>query len=142
MGLRDRFKTSDKLETSGISLELGETRLLLARAGGKNQKFNAAMARISKNHKRAIDHDLLSQDKARQLVFETYADHVILNWETLVDGEWREGIEGPDGDLLPFNRENVIETLNEMPDLFTEIKLTAENIQYYRQSLLDDAVKN
>lgn len=145
--LYSKFKTSDKLEKDGVSLDLGFCIITVARAGGSNQKYNAAFERIYKQHKRAIDNDLLSNDKSRAMVLAVYADHVIINWQTRVGGtdeapEYQQGIEGPDGEILPFNRDNVLTTITALPDLFNEIKSTAENLQYFRQSLLDGAVKN
>lgn len=144
MSLRDSFKTSPKLETEGVLLELGNTRIRVARAGGSNQKYNAAMERISAKHQRAITHGLLENKQAMAILHEVYADHIILDWETRENDEvpWQEGIEGPNGDIIPATKENIIATFKELPDLFLEIKSTAESIQFFRQSILDDAVKN
>lgn len=148
MSLRSQFKTSPKLETEGIWLELGNTRIRLARAGGQNQKYNAAMEKISKIHRRAIENELLSSEKSLSILREVYADTVVLDWETNIgtedDSKWVEGIEPetPGDDLLPVTRENIIATFKELPDLFLECKRTAEKMMYFSQSLIDGAVKN
>ena len=148
MSLRSQFKTSPKLETEGVWLELGNTRIRLARAGGQNQKYNAAMEKVSKLHRRAIENELLSSEKSLAILRDVYADTVVLDWETNIGTEdnpnWVEGIEPetPGADLLPVTRENIIATFKELPDLFLECKRTAEKMMYFSQSLLDGTVKN
>lgn len=146
MGLYKKFKTSSDLETQGITLDLGVLRVGLRRAGGTNQPYNAAVARLAKQHGRAIQNDLLEDDRAKRMLYEVYADTVITSWETKVgpgDDDWLPGIEAPDGgDLLPFTRDNVIATLNNLPDLFIEFKNTAEGQQFYRAELLEATAKN
>jgi len=145
--LYSKFKTSDKLEAEGINLDLGFCVITVARAGGNNQPYNAAMERLYKQHKRAIANDLLDNAKSRDLVYAVYAEHVVRDWKTRVGGtddapKYETGIEGPDGKIMPFNRDNVIATFKALPDLFAEIREAAESLQYFRQSLLDGAVKN
>lgn len=148
MGLYDKFATSKELETKGITLDLGILRVRLARAGGSNQRYNGIMERIQKQHKRAIENDLLSNEKGRDLLYEAYAEAVVMSWETRITdegvepAEYKEGIEQPDGSIAPFTKENVKETFKRLPDLFREIKDTAESMQFYRASLVEDSVKN
>lgn len=149
MSLRKHFKTSNKLETEGIWLELGTTRIRVARAGGTNQKYNAAMERVSKEHKRAIANELLTSQQSLTILREAYIETVIKAWQTNVapegsiEEDWQDGIEADDGgELLPFTPDNVRATLIELPDLFMEIKEAAEKLHYFQQSRLDAAVKN
>lgn len=142
MSLRQKLKTSETLEKDGIEFVLDNTRVTLARAGGKNQKFNAAMERIYSQYGRAIEHNLLGNDQALKMIAYAYAETVIRKWETLVDDEWRVGIEQDDGSLASDTVENRVEYLNEVPDFFTEIRNTATAPKYYLKSLLDGAVKN
>lgn len=147
MSLYSKFKTSTDLETNGIYLDLGFVRIKVARAGGNNQKYNAVISKVSKQHGRAFQHDLINDDRALAIMREVYADTVILDWETRVGGtdsapEFERGIEDENGEIIEFNRENVIKTLTALPDLLIEIKNTAENITFFRQSILDEVVKN
>lgn len=140
------YKTSSKLETSGIIRDFGFFRVTIARAGGSNQKFNALIEKASKEHGRALANGLITNDRARSMMATAYAEAVILNWETNVgtelEPEWKQGIEAETGELLPFNKENVISTLLALPDLFNELVSCASDIQFFRQSLLDGAAKN
>lgn len=147
MSLYKNFKTNSKLEQEGVLLDLGVVRIRLARAGGGNQRYNAAMEKISKQHGKAVEVGALENVRAMTILREAYADTVILDWETNTADVGDEpvfvrGIESEDGELLPVTRENVVNTLKALPDLFTTIQSTAQNMQLFRQSLLDDVVKN
>lgn len=147
VSLRNALKTSPELETKGIWLERGNTRVLLRRAGGANTAFNSAMADIATEHGRAIKHKLMSDDKANTLLYETYAEHVVVAWETNtgtdLNPKWVSGIETEDGEgLAPVTLENVVAYWRDVPDWFIECKETAENLQYFRQALVESIVKN
>jgi hypothetical protein len=147
MGLYNSFQTSPKLEKEGVWRDFGHCRVRVARQGGSNQKFNSHMERISKQHQRAIAQDLLGNARALVILETAYAETIITAWETNTGTEdepvWVSGIENPDGgELLPFNAENVKRTLHALPDLFQEIQEVAKGLQFYRQSLIDDAAGN
>lgn len=153
MGLYDKMKTSPRLETEGIWLEIDDTRIRLARAGGKNTKFVAAAEKIAREHKRSLD--LMGEEQGRKLFAKLYAEIIVLDWlkqsdEGELDEEgaafpenaepndkrWVRGISGPDGELLEFSVENVLKTFDDLPDLLRLIKETAEDAALFRQSIL------
>ncbi len=163
MGLYDKMKTSPKLESEGIWLQIDDTRIRLARAGGKNTKFVVAAEKIAREHKRSLD--LMNEEQGRRLFAKLFAEIIVLDWLTqskdgdldevgekfvgVVDEKgtgfleeddgslrWKRGISGPDGKLLEFNVENVLKTFDDLPDLLRIIKETAEDASLFRQSLL------
>jgi len=145
--LRKAFKTSPKLETEGIFLELANARIKVRRAGGANTAFNNAMSKIAEQHKRAIATGLITDEKAKQVLYEVYAEHVVIDWETNLGTEanpvWAQGIEPEDGDdLLPVTFENVVAFFREMPDFFLEVKETAESVQNFREALVKHIAGN
>lgn len=145
--LRNALKTSPKLETEGTFLEMGNNRVRIARAGGMNHAFNAAIQAAHKKWGRAIELDVLSDDKSREILYDVYAKHVIKEWQTDVapegsEPDWRDGIEGPNGEVIPATAENIVAYFADVPDFFLECKKHAEASQFYRQALLDSAVKN
>lgn len=160
MSLRKRMTTSPKLETEGVRFELDNARVILARAGGVNQKYNSLMSEWFKANKRALELDALSNDKAKADLIRFYAESIVLDWwtgfkEPLAtewnagapekDGEyyWYKGIENADGtNVIAVTRESVIAFFTDVPDFFIECKQFAENGQYYRQALLDGVVGN
>lgn len=143
------MKTNAALETDGIWLDLEHTRIKLARAGGSNMKFNTAMETIARQHKRVIDLGLMSSKRGMELLHNVYAENVVLEWETLTaektaDGKpiYKPGIGRPGDVIVEATVPNIIQTFLDVPDIFLMCKETAEGSQYFRQALLDDAVKN
>lgn len=146
MSLYAKLRTSPKLETEGVALELANARIQVARAGGQNQKYNAAAEKIARKHKRAVDNDLLTNEVGRKLLYELYAEHVVLDWQTNTgtaeEPNWVDGIEMPDGTIGEVTFENIVSTFTNLPDLFTMVQETSTNLTYFRQGLVEGAVKN
>jgi hypothetical protein len=142
-------KTAPSLERDGILLEWSGARIRLARAGGTNQKFNAAMEKLKRDHGKAIEGGWLNNDKGNALLHAVFAEHVVLGWETLtgVDEKTKEdiyenGIDMGGGELAPATKENIMLVFREIPTLFAECMATSQNPSFYLQSILEGAVKN
>jgi hypothetical protein len=143
MGLYKTYQTSPKLEKEGVWREFSDCRVLVARAGGSNQKYNAIMEKFAVENKRALAGGLLSNERSMEVLLNSYVQSIVLAWETVVDGQYVSGIENPDGDdLLPFTPENVKNTLTNLPDMFAEIREIASGQQFYRAALIEGATKN
>lgn len=159
MGLYDKMKTSSRLETEGIWLQIDDTRIKLARAGGKNTKFTAAAEKVAREHKRSLD--MMGEAQGRKLFSKLFAEIIVLDWLTQRnDGEldenglafpenpasddkrWTRGISGPTGDVIEFNVENVLKTFDDIPDLLRMVKETAEDASLYRESLVKEIEGN
>ena len=156
MGMRDKFAISPKLANEGIWLDFGDFRVRIGRAGEGNTKFKAAAEAIQKQHGRALSSGMMSDAKGLDIMYGTYANSIVLDWnvaaatphvegafeDTDAGGWWIKGIEGPDGGIIPATPENYIATFKELPDLFLTIKKDAESIANFRQALVADQVKN
>jgi len=158
MGLYDKMKTSPRLESEGIWLQIEDTRIRLARAGGKNTKFITAAEKIAREHKRSLD--LMGEEQGRKLFAKLYAEIIVLDWLTKSkdgdldedgnkapedlpeDKRWKRGISGPNDELREFNVENILRTFDDLPDLLRIVKETAEDAALFRQSLLKDIEGN
>lgn len=150
MGLYEKMKTSPRLESEGIWLQVDDTRIRLARAGGKNTKFITAAEKIAREHKRALD--LMGEEQGRKLFSKLFAEIIVLDWLTrskegalTEDGDpatdetierWSRGISGPDGELVDYNVANVLKTFDDIPDLLKLVKETSEDASLFRQELL------
>lgn len=134
-----RLKTVQGLEESGVEMTLLGTRLVVARAGGKNVAYGRALAEVARKNLHVLS--LMSDAESEQIFHELYADTVIRSWQTSIDGEWVDGIDDGKGGVIPATRENMIATFVDLPDLFKAIKATAENSEYYRVRAAADAVK-
>lgn len=141
--LRNALKTSPKLETEGITLEQGNTRVKLCRAGGANTAFNAAMTKVMNEHGRALKTGAMDDNKATAILHTVYAQTVIAGWETNINGEWVDGIENETGDgVVPASLENIVAYFAEVPEWFRIVKETAEDAQFYREALISGIAGN
>ena len=142
MGLYKQFATDSTLEKEGIWLDYNDFRILAARAGGANKKYLSYAEKKMKPFRRAISAGTVSVEQSRALMHDIYANTVILAWETKVDGKFVSGIEGPEGELLDFNVDNVIMTLENLPAIYDDVSSAVEGISLYRKEEMEADAKN
>lgn len=143
MSMYKQFKTNPVLEKSGIVLDYGDYRITVARAGGANKRYLKVLDARTKPYRRAIQMETMDPERAAAIFKQVYAETIVINWETKVDGEWHEGIESPTGgDLLPVTIENIVSTFNELNDLFMDVREQAEKSVLFRQSIQEEEGKN
>jgi len=146
MSMYKQFKTDTDLEKQGIVLDYGTFRVRVARMGGSNKKFVAQLEQRTKPLRRAIQADTVDRTKLIDVVREVFVDTVILDWETNVGTEkspdWKQGVEAEDGSLLEFNRENVLDALRNLPDLYDDLQEQAGKAALFRAAALEDEAKN
>jgi hypothetical protein len=75
----------------------------------------------------------MDEDTAARLMREVYADTVILGWE---------GVTGRDKAPLAFTRENVLQVLTDLPDLFADIQEMSNKVALFREEIREDDAKN
>lgn len=142
MSMYDSFKTDPVLETDGVIIDYGSFRVTIARAGGANKKFAKILDAKSKPYKRAIQTETLDTERGNDIVREAYAEAVILNWETKKDDKFVQGIESPDGGVMPFNKDNVLATFKALPDLFLDLQEQANKVAIFRKAIQETEAKN
>jgi len=142
MGLYSQFQTDSDLEKTGVVIDYGSFRVLVARAGGSNTDFMRVLTAKTKPHRRAIQTDTMDPKLAQAIEREVFAETVIKDWETEVDGEWVRGIESPDGGLLDVTVDNLIRTLENLPDLYADLKEQANKVALFRKEELEEDAKN
>ncbi|HNQ98406.1 MAG TPA: hypothetical protein PKN52_00320 [Trueperaceae bacterium] len=136
------FKTDPNLEKAGIVVDYGDFRVTLARAGGGNRRFAQVLEAKTKPFKRAIQTEMMDNERGLQLLRETYAEAVILNWEVRQGEDWVQGIEAPDGSVMEFSVANVLETFKNLPDLFTDLQEQASKAALFRQTVRENDAGN
>jgi len=141
-GMYATFGTDRRMEEQGIILDYGDFRVTVARAGGANKAYALRLDAKVKPHRRAIDLGVLDDTISNRLLREVFAETVVKRWEVKRDGEWVDGIDAPDGGVLPFSRENVITTFEALPDLFTDIREQATRHTLFRQELREGDAGN
>jgi hypothetical protein len=134
----EQLETDKALETKGVEINYGSFRVTLARAGGSNKKYERLLDARAKPHERARKTGTMDNDVAIEILREVYADSIVLHWETKnAKGEWEIGIEAKSkkaGDpikLVPFTRDNVVQAMIDLPELFMWFKEDAEKLALY-----------
>lgn len=152
--LYSQFETDRELERAGVCLEyFGHTRIMVARAGGHNHRYQKIATAKTAPYRRAIDTETLPDEHANRLMHEIYAAAVVTDWQSLVDTDkkdkdgvtvqaWKKGIFGRDGELLPVNEANIINAFEDLPDLFKDVRKMAESMNAYRRDVLEESAKN
>lgn len=138
MSIYKNMKTDEKLTAEGVTFELYGNRIKMARAGIGNPAFQASMTKRTQPYRRQIANNTMDGNKEAEILRNVYADSVIHDWEVQVDGEWKRGIEAEDGSVIPFTKENVVATLEKLPELFLELQQLASNASHYRVEQLED----
>lgn len=127
MSTYGQFRTNPKVEKEGVVLDYGEAGAFrVARAGGSNKAYLSAIEKMHRKYRKQIQLGILSEAVSQKILRDIFADTVILGWE---------GVTGPDGEPLEFNRANVLRVLEDLPDLFQDIREQAANVALFRESL-------
>lgn len=145
MSMYEQFETSASLEQQGITLDYGSFRVRMARAGGANTKYARKLSDLWAPHKRAMQLGAMDEKVAQEILIKALVFGCILDWEVCVDrekDEWKKGIEGRDGEIMPFSTDNLLKTLRELPNLFLNLQEDAKNMTLYREVLREEDAKN
>jgi len=143
----EAFASDKNIEIEGSWCDYGSFRVLLARAGGSNQRYIKALQKAAKQlgvHQNNIEAN-------RAIERSLMADYLILGWQTKVDGEWKEGIEhspsvqhleaGPDG-LIPNTKANFKAVLEALNDLSLALQNFANVHTNYQQEEAEELAGN
>lgn len=139
MSLYKQFKTDESLEKEGVWIEYGETdkgdpiRIKIARAGGQNKAFAKVLERRTRPHRRALQNGTMDPQLAEDIFRETFAETVVLDWEN---------VDGPDGELMEFNKDNILQVFRDLPDLYADLKQQASSAAIFREEIRQEDLGN
>jgi len=143
MSMYEQFKTDQNAERDGIWIDYQSFRVRIAYAGGSNKQFQKAMERVARPYRRAIATESLSPEVSEMLLRKVYASAVIKGWETMVDGEFKPGIEQEKSTvLMKATPEHIEKTLAELPSLFEDLKSQAGSWALFKAALREEAAGN
>lgn len=142
MSMYSQFATDKTLEKTGVWLDYGDFRILVARAGGSNTKYEKVLEAASRPHRRGLATGTISLKVLRGVLISVYAKAVVLDWNVKVDGNWVQGIHRPDESVGEFSEAAVVEAFTALPDLFSDVQSQAEQVSIFRPELLEEDAKN
>lgn len=144
----EQFETDANLEQEGVYVDYGDFRVKIAFAGGANKKFLSYSEQKTKPFRRAIASGSFSEERAKPLMYDIYAETIVLDWEIL-DGEddegeakWISGIPQKDGSVAEVTKENIVAVFKQLPALFNDIQETSKSISAFRKEDLEEDSKN
>lgn len=134
------YKTDKSAEVNGVPVTVGineddksKINFILARAGGNNKAYGAALTTKSEPHAQAIAAGALPEELAEEITKEVFVDSVLKGWENVRDA---------DNKPLEFSKENALKLFDELPDLFEELALKARKISTFKTANLEVVAKN
>lgn len=140
--------TNTDLEAKGVWSEYGNFRVRIGRAGGGNKQFMQCMERLAKPIRRALQADMISDERSRQLLRDAYAESVILDWQIRDDetkDEWKPGMWSLEDDtVIPFTVDNVKAFIDDdrMHDYWADFRNLANSNALFRKVLAENDTKN
>lgn len=133
------LETNPEVERDGIIIALGNNskgkpmEIRVARAGGANDRFGRLVKARMKPYKRQIDNDIISEEVAKRLMREVYAEAVVLGWSN---------IEDRDCNPLDFSVENCKMLFEQLPALFEIVQEEAQRMASFRAEVLEQEAGN
>lgn len=132
--LYELFKTNNKLEKEGVTIDYGEAgKFVIARMGGENSAYAKYLRAKLKQYKFQIDTDSLPADTERQILLDVFVKTVLLGWDGVTDENGKE---------IRFSEENAKKLLSDLPVLFDDLRSKAQDYTNFRQEELKVEAKN
>lgn len=152
-----QYEVNEDLEVTGVWLVDPFHKMRVARAGGRNEKFNRVYEAVTKPYKRAIQTKTLPADIDKRLMREVYAKGAITGWAVAElenvkgkmqpkrgeDGEiiWIEGkaFDPETFEVVDATPEVIERTFEKQPELFSYVVERANDVTTYRDEEADEA---
>lgn len=151
MNLYSLFKTNPSMETEGIMVEYGTVvrdgqevpvRIKIARAGGGNTAFEKALEKATRPYRKALQNNRMDPEIAAKIYKEVFVDTVLLGWDNVAFPVLDASGKVAGEEFLPFNRDNALRLLNDLPDLYADLREQALNGNLFREELLEEDLGN
>lgn len=134
MSIYKKFGTNTDLESNaGVTIDFGDFRITLHRAGGSNRSYSKVFQEKIKPYRRMMDAGNLDNETSSRILAETYAKTVIKGWE---------GITDENGKKIPFNEANCVKVLTDLPDFFLMIQEEAGRLSNFLKEETEAEAKN
>lgn len=125
------LQADEGLEKDGIELAFGNARYItVARSGGGNRKYRAALAEAYKPHKAALDRGTLDEETASKMLREVFAKAVVLDWRGWLDKNQEE---------IPYTWDSCMELFKEVPEIFRIVQDEAEKFSNFVKQEVEDS---
>ena len=135
MSLYDDYATSPEAERDGIKIEFSDFWMKCARAGGANKQYAKVTERKFRPHRHASDTGKLSEDTARSVLKEVFAETIVKDWGG-------PGLRDRDGNEMACTPENVLKVFQDLDLIFDQVYAAVTKANQYLVSELEADAKN
>ncbi|MCE6993053.1 hypothetical protein [Dyadobacter sp. CY323] len=134
MSIYKKFSSDTDLESNaGITVDYGDFKITIKRAGGSNKAFGKLFNDKIKPYRLMMQAGNMDDAAALRILAECYAETVVIGWEGITDEKDKK---------IPFNRENCIKVLTDLPELFGMIQDEANRASNFRKAETEAEAKN
>lgn len=139
----DKYKLDPEIKKQGIWYEDEDIRVLVTYAGTENSRYDKMLKLRLKPYETRIRNDNFSDNSFHEILGQVYAENVVLGWEVRnEEGVFVSGIYAEDGEILPFNKNNVVLGFQLGERLFQDVIKMATNFNLYRRGQKEEDAKN
>lgn len=135
MSLYNTFGTDKNLEVNGVWQDFGTERIKIARTGNKNTAYTKEMRRVSRKLDK-IDISSLPEEQTDRIMAEVFVKTIVRDWQVKnKKGEWEQGLtilEKGKEKVVPFNVDNALQCLLDLPDLFNALRAFASELKTFQ----------
>ena len=129
--LAKNYATDKTAEQEGVWEPLADgIEIKVARIGNPN--YQRIYEREIKPYRAQVDRGLMADEKFTEIIIKVLAEAVLLDWKNI---EY-------EGKKLPYNRDNAIRILTELPDFRADVLFLANQQASYRAAEIEEAEKN
>jgi hypothetical protein len=138
----DVFETDPDAEASaGMRLAIPGGYLQLLRAGGRNEKFDPALAaKITAFREKNPSIDKIPDQEDKRLMCEVYAETIVIGWGSDMFGDGK--MPDRDGKPMPFTQKNVVQFFMDLDEIWIRTTRFVNNYENFRRAKLKETIKN
>jgi len=126
------FSTDADLEVQGIEIDYGDFWFKIRRAGGNNKRFGERCSELMKPLRRAIQTETADPKMLDRLTLEAFAETVLVSWGSKLHGDGF--MVGPDNSKLEFTKDNIVQLLQDLPDLAEDLLQQSRRVALFRKT--------
>ena len=128
------YGTDKELEKNGVWIEYpGGEMFKVARIGTNESAYGKLLRQKTKHLRRKIETDTLDVDVLSKIMMDVFVQTSLLDWKN---------VNGSDGKAIDFNRENALELMRRLPDLFDDLHTQAQALSTFQKEAVDKDSKN
>lgn len=147
--LFNTYKTDSNAEVNGVdypsvtNADGSQVVFILARSGKNNVAYRRALDKAAAPHRRVMNQGRMPEEVAEAMLLDLFAVHILKGWRNVQCPEsMTEEFGVAAGEDIPYNKRNVIKLMTILPDLYTELVASANDMSLFVEGQREDEAKN